>query len=232
MESALLNLSHNSNFIINQVPFNQTYQYEVLSEAYLDQVTQLFTHAFCTDEPMTHYLQMDEKKYQKFAYAVAKQACEDQLSIIALDKKKVIAIALLEDAALPGKIEDFDPKFIYILSLLERLGENFFLNQKIAPKQIAHLFITAVDKHYRQQGLATQVNFRAMDLAAQHQFAFAYSEFTNYYNEKSIIPHIKNYKQLIGSCIYREFTYQNTQPFAHLEGGANAYLWEIGKGAK
>ena len=229
MNNDIIEIQNHPNFYLNNISIDHHYQYKMLSEKYIDQVTDLFTRAFCRSEPMTEYLKMDEKKYRIFAKSVTEKAYDDKLSVIALDGEKVVAIALIEDMALPGEIPDFDSKFIYIVSLLEKIGDPLFSNKKFQPNNIAHLFITAVDDEYRHQGLSKQVNFRAMDVAAQNGFHFIYSELTNYYNVKGIIPHLNIPTQLIGSCTYHDFIYKDIKPFADLIGRADAYLWAITK---
>lgn len=216
----------------NNVPIETPYEFSVLQDQHIDETVDVFTKSFCRSEPMTKYLDMDEEKYKVFARAVVEKARDDQISIVALDQGKVIACALSEDLVKPGAIPDFDPKFIYILSLLESLGENFFKDKVISPNQIAHLFITAVHEDYRGLGLSKQVNFRAMDLAAQKGFDFIYCELTNVYNELGIMRHLKNPKQLIGTATYNKFEYEQERPFADLGGMANAYLWAISPDAK
>lgn len=221
------------NFKRNNILVDNRYQFELFKPQHLEQVVELFTNSFCDSEPMTHYLEMDKVAYRIFARQVAEKAIEDKLSVVALDKDKVIACALVEDLAAPGDISaDFDAKFINILSLLEQLGQKFFHDKKIKTKHIAHLFITAVDKDYRHQGLSRQMNFMAMDLAAANGFDFVYCEFTHIYNELGTISHLRNNKRLIGSRTYDEFHLDNKKPFAHLSGGANSYLWEIKPDAK
>jgi hypothetical protein len=205
---------------------NQNFRYQILTEEYVDQVVEVFTNAFCDSEPMTRYLAMDKNKYKKFASAVTQKALEDKLSIIALDGKKVIAFALVEDIADPGPIPDFDPKFKYILGLLENLGQHYFANKKFEKRQLAHLFITAVREEYRGLSLSTQVNFQVTALAQQENFSQMYCEFTHYYNEKGVLPYLKNY-QLIGSQIYKNFNMENQQPFEYLDGSANSFLWPL-----
>ncbi len=220
------------NFIRNSWPLDMRYQYEIMTAAHTEQVIEVFTQSFCRAEPMTHYLQMDEEKYRTFALAVTKKAIEDNLSVVALDKGKVIALVIVEDIAQPGPIPDFDPKFEYILALLESLGAEFFNVKKISTHSIAHLFITAVADGYRGQHLSTQINLHAMDLAADRGFEFVYCEFTHYLNEKGIIPHLRNWKQLIGAVTYNEFEVNGFKPFSNLSGGAKSYLWEIHENAQ
>ncbi len=230
MHANLTAIKH-ENFIRNAISIDTQHEYKLFTIDYIDKVVDVFTQTFCRSEPMTHYLHMDEEKYHKFAYAVAKKAVEDQLSVIALEDNKVIAFALVEDLASPGDIPDFDPKFSFILGLLDKLGGNYFQNKQFPLGHVAHLFITAVDENHRGKRLSTQVNFQAMDIAAQRGFDFMYCEFTNYINEKGTVPHLQNRKKLIGSQEYEEFILEDRKPFDHLEYSANSYLWEIRRNA-
>jgi hypothetical protein len=189
---------------------------------------------FCESEPMTRYLNINQKKFKIFSKQVAENAINDKLSIVVLDKDKIIACALVEDFAAMHEVPtDFDPHFKYIVSLLESLGEGFFKGKQFEKNTIAHLFITAVDKHYRKRGLSTQVNFHAMELAARKGFTFMYSELTNIYNEMGVLHHLtENHKRLIGACDYKDFEVDGIKPFPHLKGYAHSYLWEINEGAK
>lgn len=222
--SRIINL--HDNFLRNNIPINKNYTYEILAKEHVDQVVRIFTEAFCRSEPMTEYLHLDEKQYDIFSFAVTEKAVKDKLSVVCLDKGKVIAFAIVEDITDNGVIPDFDPKFKYILGLLEKLGANFFAGKVFPRNHIAHLFITAVDEQYRHLGLSTQVNFCAMDLALEKGFDFVYCEFTNYYNEKGVIPHLKNKKKLIGDESYEDFALEGEKPFKHLSGGARSFLWE------
>lgn len=216
------------NFIRNQVPINNAFDYDILQPKHVDEVIDVFTHTFCGAEPMTHYLNMQYDTYRDFARVVTESAVKDGFSVVALHKGRVVACALNEDLADPRPIPtDFDPNFKYILALLDKLGEKFFPGKQFFKNEIAHLFITAVAKEYRQLGLSVQVNFHAMDVAAHRGFKQMYSELTNYINENGIMHHMKNKKRLIGSCTYDEFRMDGVKPFANLSGCAHAYLWEI-----
>jgi hypothetical protein len=220
-------LNYHENFLRNHVLLDSHYRYALLANPHVDQVIDMFTKAFCRSEPMTQYLKMDEVLYTTFARAVTEKAVEDKLSVVVLDGDKVIACAIVEDLMEPGPIPDFDPKFKYILGLLEKLGEEFFSGKEFPKKHIAHLFITAVHNDYRHLGLSRQVNFQAMDLAASNGFDFIYCEFTHPFNELGTIPYLHNRKKQIGSITYKDFQFENEFPFANLDTGANSYLWEI-----
>src|SRR5436190_16185784 len=142
-------LVNHENFFRNHVPLDPSHRYTLLKAEHVDQVVTMFTQAFCCSEPMTHYLHMDETLYQVFARAVTEKAVEDELSVVVMEGNKVIACAIVEDITEPGPIPDFDPKFKYILGLLEKLGADFFVDKEFPKKHIAHLFITAVHEDYR-----------------------------------------------------------------------------------
>lgn len=214
-------------FILNDVTVNPRYEFKLFTEPYLDQVIDIFTRAFCLSEPMTAYLKMDMGLYKNFARAVAEKAIVDKLSVIALKDNQVAACALIEDLASPCPIPDFDPKFKYILNLLEKLGVSYFANQTIKPLEISHLFITAVDEKFRGQKLSTQVNFHAMNISSAAGFKKMYCEFTHELNEKGVLHHLKMPCVKIGAQLYQDFVFEAEKPFAYLSGGATSYLWEI-----
>lgn len=220
-------------FVRNNLMPDNHFQYEVASRRHKKGIIKVFTDAFCEAEPMTRYLKVDPKRFKSFTKEVTENAIRDQLSIVALDKGKVIACTLLEDfAAMHDVPTMFDKNFKYIISLLETLGGDFFINKKFEKNNVAHLFITAVAKEYRHKGISTQVNFRAMNLAAQRGFKFVYSELTNVFNERGIFNYmINNHKRLLGACDYKDFEIDGVKPFSHLKGYAHGYLWEIHEGS-
>lgn len=215
------------NFSRNHLPLDHRYRYTLLNKTHVDAVIEVFVRAFCRSEPMTKYLHMDEEKFHVFARAVTEKACHDQLSIVCLDGSNVVACALVEDLMNPGDIPEFDPTFVYIMTLLDNLGSAYFADKTFARGHIAHLLITAVADEYRRQGCSIQVNFHAMDLAAARGFSFMYSELTNAFNQNGILHHLKTPKRCVGQIIYRDYLYRNERPFSQLAGGAASYLWAI-----
>lgn len=147
-------------FVRNHLEPDNHYQYEVASRRHKKGIIKVFTDSFCGSEPMTKYLNMDPKKFKAFTKAVTENAIRDQLSIVALDKGKVIACSLVEDfAAMHDVPTTFDKNFKYIISLLETLGGDFFKDKKFEKNSVAHLFITAVAKEYRKKGFQPKLIF-------------------------------------------------------------------------
>lgn len=199
-----------------------------LTVDYADRVVAMFTLSFCDSEPMTRYIKMEYDAFRVFAEAVVNKAVKDELSTIVLHDNHVVACALVEDITNPLIMpQPITPKFDPIFTLLEKLSVEFFKDKVILPNQIAHLFITAVDGNYRGHKLSRLVNTAAMELALAKNYKFMCSEMTNILNEKGTINHLNTNILLMGSIIYSDFVFANQKPFAQLEGGANAYLWEL-----
>lgn len=230
---AFLNLlpevTHANAQMINQNAF----QYTVLTNEHFDQAVNVIAHSFCATEPMTKYLGITQQEFIPFARLMVEKAIQDGLSIVALEDNKVSACTIVEDMANPLNINiEIDARFKIIFSLLEHLGSDFFHEKTLEPGHVAHLFITAVDKDYYKQGLSRKVNFESIQLAKQKNFDFMCCEFTHHYNEKGTVKNIKNSKLLIRSCEYKNYVFEGKKPFAHLEGYASAYIWELREEAR
>ena len=211
----------------------QPYQYIVMQQEHSAQAIEVITQSFCEHEPMTKYLGISSREFKPFAHLIVNKAIQDGLSIVALEGNKVAACTIVEDIANPLNITiDIDPRFKIIFSLLENLGNDFFLEKNIETGHLSHLFITAVAENYHGKGLSSKVNFESIKLASQKGFDFMCCEFTHEYNERGTIKNLKNSRLLIRSCRYKDYVYEGQKPFADLEGGASAYIWELRQGAK
>lgn len=210
----------------------QQYQYQTMQAQHYKDVVQLITQSFCDSGSMTKYLGMTYQDFLPFAEIVVKKAIQDGLSIVALHNNQVCACTIVEDMASPLDTNiPVDARFKIIFALLDELSNHFLLNQNITKGHVAHLFITAVSKQYQHQGLSTNVNFESMNLAKNKKYDFMYAKFTHAYNEEGTIKKLKNNRLLIKSCVYKDFMFENTHPFEHLEGIACAYIWELKNGA-
>lgn len=208
-------------------------QYDVLQSQHIDQAIKLITRTFCNHEPMTNYLKIPHKDFIPLATQVVEKAIRDGLSIGATVGNKLVACTIVEDIANPLSLTmEMDPTFKFVFALLENLTHSFFKNKIFEKNHVAHLFITAVDRHYQGEGLSRKVNLESIQLTKTRNFDFMYSEFTHPYNEKGTIREIKTNKFLIGSQTYKDFIFEGELPFANLEGTANAYIWELKENSK
>lgn len=202
--------------------------FEVMTKSHYDQAVALITQTFCEYEPMTKYLNLSQQAFTPFAEIVVKKAIKDGLSIVALNGNQMIGCTIVEDFADSLDINiSIDPKFKIIFSLLETLSKDFFNNKSFDKGHIAHLFITAIHKDYFGKGLSRMINLQTMNHAKQKKFDFMYCEFTHTYNEKGTVKYIEYKKLRIRSISYQNFIYEGRKPFEHLEGEANAYIWEL-----
>lgn len=201
---------------------------ELLQAHHVKQVVKMFTKAFCNSEPMTKYVGMEYDAFTPFAEMVTIKAVTDGLSSVVLEDDRVVACALVEDVTNPLNIvTPLTSKFDPIFNLLEKLSSDFIGNKKFSSGQLAHLFITAVDEDFRGKRLSEVVNFGAMEIARQKQFSMMFSELTNYLNEEGIMHHLMADKLLIGSIVYKEFVFNNANPFANLDGAAHSFIWSL-----
>ncbi len=204
---------------------------DTLKQEHVTEVVKIFTQSFCDYEPMTRYLEIHYDQFTPFAKQVVEKAVHDQLSIVILNGKKVVAFAIVDDVADTTNIStDVDPKFKFIFGLLQNLSGLFLEGKSFERRHLSHLFITAVDPAYQGLGLSKKVNAEAMKLAVNKGFDFMCCEFTNARNEQGTVKNIHLNKLLLNSCKYSDFIYENGKPFEKLEGCANAYLWELKPG--
>lgn len=212
---------------------SNSYQCDVLQSQHAEEVIKLITESFCHFEPMTRHLKINIPEFTPLAMMIAEKAVLDKSSIVALQNNEVVACSIVEDITDPLNITmHLDSRFKYIFSLMDQLGNTFFEDRDFAANQIAHLFVTAVNKNHMGKHLSTLVNAESMRLALKNNFSFMYSEFSNLHKEQGTLNHLENASLLVSECSYPDFVFNNEKPFAELKGSACAYIWELKKGAK
>lgn len=201
--------------------------YQPLEANYAESTIEMFTHAFCDSEPMTHYVDMQYEEFAPFARHCVFKAVKDGLSSIVVENNKVIACCLVEDILEPPVFPPLTPKFDPIFNLLENLTTTYFTEHTFQKNQVAHLAITAVHNHHRGRGLSSIVNLGAADVARAKNFLFMTSDLTNHLNEEGLIKYIDNSKKLIKRIRYSEFIFNGNRPFEHLDGSGNSWIWAL-----
>lgn len=164
------------------------FSFSIMKQEDLEEVAELMASAFCSDEPLTKYAQISEKEFKNFVYAVCKQAVEDELTVIAREKKsgELAACRIVENFAesedsMPGISE----KFIPIFSILDKAS--FPLLERIKDKsKMAHFVTLAVGKKYRGIGLSKYMISLAIYLLQQKGYQYFYGEFTNSKSQEAL----------------------------------------------
>jgi len=201
--------------------------YQLLEAKHIESTIEMFTHAFCDSEPMTHYVDMQYEEFAPFARQIAIKAAKERLSSVVVENNKVIACCLVEDILEPPVFPPLTPKFDPIFNLLENLTATYFTEHAFQKNQVAHLAITAVHNHHRGRGLSSIVNLGAADIARKNNFLFMTSDLTNYLNEEGLIKYIDNSKKLIKAIRYSEFIFNGKRPFEHLDGTGKSWIWAL-----
>jgi hypothetical protein len=205
------------------------FQYHILDDEHAAQAIEVMTQSFCNYEPMTKFINVTYDEFKPFAEIVVAKAIEDKMSVVALDKGRVVACTVVEDLVDPAPLDlnKLTPKFKYIFSLLEQISGPYFKDKKINKNQIAHLFITAVHPDYFHQGLSRQVNFQSIFAAKKRKYNLMVSELTHWFNEKGLVKYLPHAKQILGTMVYNDYELEGHRPFKGLEGCANSWFWAL-----
>ena len=204
-----------------------------LDEQHATSTVELFARTFCDSEPITKHLSIQYHDYEPFAREVINKAIKEGVSKIAIDKQdKVIACCIAEDIAdaFMPKLTHY-PKLKPIITLLNELSKPFLDGKKFLKGKVAHVWIAAVDRKYRGQGLSTVIDMACADLLARKGYDFVYAEFTNEISEKIINQY--SLFQLCNKINYDTFTMgSGERPFKGVNGYAASYVIVIRPGIK
>ena len=120
----------------------KNYCTDLLKQEHATEVIKIFTQSFCDYEPMTHYLGINYDQFMPFAKQLIEKAVHDELSVVILDDKKVIAFANVDDIADTLTVsDDVDPKLKFIFGLLQHLSD-FFLKGRVLRQDIYHIYLS------------------------------------------------------------------------------------------
>jgi hypothetical protein len=191
----------------------------------------LMTKVFCESDPLIKFLGIRYQDFLPFASDVIHKAIKDGLSKVAVDKQhKVVGCTIVEDIVdiFMPKITHY-PKLKPIFSLYQSLSLPFLDDKSFFKGKIIHAWLTFIDRAYRKQGLATQLEMACSATAARKGYDFAYAEFLN--EDLAKIVHQFNLSKLCNRIKYGNFAMHNKRkPFEGLEGAAAAFIVAIRPG--
>ncbi len=203
--------------------------YEIfIEEDDLEQTIACIIDAFPVREPMTKALHITPEEFYFFAKIYCKKALKDGLSIIAKDRDtgKVIGFMISEDliSEPPEGIEMISKKFHPIMTLLNRLEEEYRRNHLIEKGKVLHLFMGGVSQHYEGKNITTTLIEENLKLAKMKNFSYAIGEETS-----NIVLHITLDKLGFNekySIDYKSFTYNDKRVFKNIEDSKSCMLVE------
>lgn len=195
-------------------------EFSILQEEHISGAAEIFTRAFCDDEPLTKYLGISYDAFRPFATQVAIKAAKDRLSIVACNRAgKVVGCAIAEDIIDPFNIADF--KIIRPIAQFLEMVSAPFSDMRFKARSVMHLFVTAVSNEARGLGLSTLLNQACVTLALQNGFSYFSVEFTSEINERFMSRFTDHMRYELR---FKDFVMDGKKPFAQLEGRACAYI--------
>jgi len=196
----------------------------ILEDRHVTEAIELFADSFCKHEPLVKYLQITKEEFWPLAVAIMQKAAADGLSVVSLDQwGKVTGCAIAENFNAPVQLQP-TPKLQPIFALLEQLAAPIN-SMHLVSNTVVHIWITAVSDTVQGKGLSTRLNNACVLRALEKQFKYIYCEFTNSINERIMQYYPEHLK--LNSIKLKDFVWNNTKPFADLDGGVNAYITTV-----
>jgi hypothetical protein len=204
---------------------NSNYQFSLLKEEHVAQATELFIKTFCDEEPMTRYLNISYDEYRPFAQKTLEKAVRDELSTVALDKGKVVAVNIIEDLASPLVIDfPISANLEKVFAILDALSKNFLEQLALDKNKIAHYFVSAIHKDYRGINLSKVINSKSNKLIFKKGYDFIFTELTNEFSQRNA----KDYHSVtLVQIEYSQYQYKGEYPFKNLKGYVASYIGKI-----
>lgn len=192
----------------------------ILKEEHINGAAEIFTRAFCDDEPLLKYLGISHDTFRPFAIQVVIKAAKDQLSVVACNSiGQVVGCTIAEDITDPFNTVDYEI-LQPIFKFLEMLSEPF-ADMHFKEKSVIHLFVSAISNEVRGLGLSTHLNHACVHLALQNGFSYFSVEFTSEINERFMSKFTDHMKHELR---FKDFVLGGEKPFALLEGRACSYI--------
>ncbi|MEG4918090.1 GNAT family N-acetyltransferase [Microcoleus sp. B7-D4] len=154
----------------------------------IEQTATCISQVFSSCEPMAKALKINFKEFYRFAVPVCQKAADEEISVIAKDKKtgEVVGFIISEDflKVAPDSLEGIDNKFELVFSLLSALEENYRKSNLVKAGQILHIFMLGVQEKYSKRHIATTLVAENLNLAKQFNFEIAIAEATSVGSQK------------------------------------------------
>lgn len=196
---------------------------------HVEAAAELCARCFTEREPLTARLGVGRTIFLPFALAVAARAVGQGLSVVIEDGRgRIRGVSFAEDLADPFVPDGAYPELVPVFRLLEGVTAAFLAGDPVAPRQVSHFWMGAVDAESAGRRLFTALAFGGMKIAEEAGFTHGFSEFTNPLTER-FMAHIP-LKTLAGVATASDLELEGRRPFAGLDTRIAAYLWPLRPG--
>ncbi len=201
--------------------------FEVLSEHTLADAARVIARAFAGFEPMAVASGISEQDVVDLIHLYAPQALQDGLTVVARDSAsgRIAGAMLVDDFAcdsppLPPRL---GLKFQSVWALLGELGERYKGGATLAPGQILHFAMLAVDRDYSGKKIAPRLIHAAERIGLARGYRLGVAEATSA-TSQHIFRQCGFIERLASD--YRRFTFQGEPVFAGIDGDTHTLLME------
>ncbi|CAM2070327.1 hypothetical protein SCOR_33450 [Sulfidibacter corallicola] len=194
------------------------HEIRVFTKQFLAQTAEVVTRCFLNHEAMTASQRVPEPFFFQFVSSLLRRSHEDGLSMIALDRHDghVAAVLINEDWAIGPPEMDWDPVFLPIITLLDKLGQTYSKDLDMRPGFYFHLFMLAVDAPFKGRRLGDRLVGESLELARSKGFKKAVVEATGGASQY-ICRNLHGFEER-HRINYKEFRYRDSPIFSGIRG--------------
>jgi ribosomal protein S18 acetylase RimI-like enzyme len=199
--------------------------YDVAKSSDADAVVRLLAQVFSEAEPPAVAMALSAADLEQFLRLIVSSVVADGLTVISRTAETggLTGVLFTDDFAKPPTLDvaRITPKFLPILSMLDRLDQQFRKGKTISPGEYLHLFMLGVDRQFAGQGIGQQLIRACLDNGSRRGYRTALTEATG-----RVSQHIfrKNGFSDQFSVAYSTFTYENRLVFASIREHEGAIL--------
>jgi ribosomal protein S18 acetylase RimI-like enzyme len=191
----------------------------------IEQTATCISQVFSSFEPMAKALKISFNEFYRFAVPVCQKAADEEISLIAKDRKtgEIVGFIISEDLMTvePDPTEGIDHKFECVFSLLSKLEKNYRSSHPVKAGQVLHIFMLGVQAKYTKRQIATTLVRENCKLAKHHNFEIAIAEATSV-GSQQIFRNLGFTEEF--AIEYKSYKFKGKQIFSSLENPPNCLL--------
>ena len=205
----------------------QALEYSIARPPDADDIICLLARVFSESEPPAVAMGLSFDDMKQFPQVVVPGVIPYGITVIARasDTGKLAGVMLCDDFASPSAVDlnQISPKFLPILSMLEKLDEQFRGGKAISAGQFLHLFMLAVEGEFAGHGVGQGMVRACIENGARKGYRTGVTEATG-----RVSQHIFRKNGFVDrfSVSYQDFRYDGKTVFASIQEYEKAILME------
>jgi ribosomal protein S18 acetylase RimI-like enzyme len=201
--------------------------YAVATPDDAEAVIGLLARRFSESDPLSVAMDLTRSEMAQFLQRIVRVGLADGLTVIAREARtgKPAGVLLTDDFASPPPVDTnlISPKFLPILTLLEKLDAQYGASRGLGKGGCIHLFMLAVEVEYSGQGIAQQLVAECCANGRRRGYGQAVTEATGRVSQQVFRKSGFAEQIQIG---YREFLYEGEAVFSSITEHEAAILMD------